>query len=80
MIRHFWLGAAALIIFLIYQAPNTILNDFIMGTIGGLLFVPDEIISVEIILKIFQVLPILLLIPMVLLLATALLSLIELEG
>jgi hypothetical protein len=80
MIRHLLLCAAVLIIFLIYQAPNAILNDLIMWSIGGLFFLPDKITSVENIFQIFQLLPILLLIPMVLLLATALLALTELEG
>jgi hypothetical protein len=80
MIRQVLLCAAALIIFLIYQAPNAVLNDLIMGCLGGLLFVPYEIIAVDGILQIIQVLPIIFLIPMLFLLATALLALTELEG
>ncbi len=80
MVRHLLLGAAALIILLIYQAPNAIFNDLLFWSPGELLFLPDNLIFGETIFKLFQVLPVLLLIPMVWLLATALLALIELEG
>lgn len=80
MVRHLLLGAAALIILLIYQAPNAIFNDLLFGSPGELLFLPDNLNFGETIFRLFQVLPVLLLIPMVWLLATALLALIELEG
>lgn len=80
MVRHLLLGAAALIILLIYQAPNAIFNDLLFWSPGELLFLPDNLNFGETIFRLFQVLPVLLLIPMVWLLATALLALIELEG
>ncbi len=80
MVRHLLLGAAALIILLIYQAPNASFNDLLFWSPGALLFLPDNLNFGETIFRLFQVLPVLLLIPMVWLLATALLALIELEG